>query len=854
MNKQYLFLLQYNNYFNRIVKKAGNRLVDYVEALPDDKYIMREVNFNPNDGIDTEQVVNAPAGEINFDYVLVYDKQNDEILSRWFVIQAQRTRLGQYRLSLHRDIMADYLDEIVRAPVYIEKAIVNTGSPLIFNSEGMLFNQIKKNEVELTDETGSRWIVGYVATNGFDTYQSEGTTISPGEIVAQPQTLAQETDLLYSDIAGYVGKEITNSSSNSSNTQFSIFYNWQKNVYDEDTREDRFDFQNRYLETIKHGDTGKNYRQYVPYREDRYAATQSVIGKQAAVARAFDTYGSALKAAIDVATGGVPTTNTVALSQEQIDKLIANQNKTLKDINNNVFVYSIQKRTSKSKDFALTAGNGGALWTAYNNWITIADEDDAYAINKSATEIGFTARTTYETYEITLSFAPDKGYKTSLKSNSRNLLNAPYKMFAIPYDACVFAWNPNPPDVGVPFLKRSDPAACRAVAAEIANNLSGSGTLYDIQVLPYCPVRELLEYQSGGPIGDLAGTHYCPTAPYDPSGVVHSLIVDNTGEDEIVKGIVFFAESDSFSFTIEHEIAVPADNIEFKVEHETSMYRLNSPNYSGSFEFKATSNRGVSGFEVNCTYKPFQPYIHVNPQFNTEGLYGGDYNDARGLVCSGDFTFPTTSEAWTTYQIQNKSYADAHDRQITNMEETYSIQREQMKTAGIIGAITTGLSGVGTGITAGVMTANPAIGVGTAVAGVIGGALSGAGLAQDLKYADQLQAESKQYAKDMYQMNLRNIQAQPYTLGRVGGLTINTKRCPFLEYYTATDTEKQALRDKLTYNGMTINAIGTINEYTQPKETFIQGQLIRLEGLTEDYHLTAAIAAELHKGIFIQGG
>lgn len=847
-----LYLLKYNNYYNRIAK-IENTLEDYLQTDDRGNYLyllggepLTKINFNPNDGVSTNQVINW-----NFnipDYIVAVD-EHGSINSRWFVIEAKRERLNQFNLSLKRDLIADYFEAVIKSPFYIQKAMVNTGSPFIFNSEGMAFNQIKSDEFELKDPSDSRWIIGYVATNGFDTYTPEGgDPIQPGEIVAQPKVLAQDTILDYDTIKSYVGKNITNTGSTSSNTQFSIFYNYQYNAYDTNTREDKFDFQNRYLTTVEHGDTGKQYRQYVNYNSSVFDNTQSAIGKQEAVERAFNSYGNTLKGAIEAAVGTLPSENTVALDQTDIDELLANQNKTLKDANGNIFVYSIEKNVSVSKKFTLTKTNGGSLWNAYYAWMEVANEDHAYGVDTYFDDVGFEGRTTYESYTLTLSFAPDKGYKTSLSKNSRDLLNAPYKMFAIPYDPCVFAWNPNPPDVGVPFIKRSDPTACRAIAAEIANNLSGSGTLYDIQVLPYCPVRELFEYVlvSPGTASEISpGTYFAPTAPYDPSGVVHSLIIDNTGDEEVVKGIVFFAENDSFSFTIDHEIKVPTDNIEFKVEHETSMYRLNSSNYSGSFEFKATSNRGVSGFEINCTYKPFQPYIHVNPIFNEGGLYGKDYNDARGLICSGDFTFPTTSEAWQTYQIQNKSYYDAHTRQIENMETTYEYNREIQMTTGITGAIQSAITG-------GISGSLIGKGIGAGIGGILGGLTSAIGAAKDLEYSDKIFAESKAYAKDQFNLNLRNIKAQPYTLGRVGGLTINSKMFPFVEYYTATNTEKEAFRKKLKYNSMTINAIGTIEDYKIKEEkTFIQGQCIRMEGIDDDYHVAAELALEINKGYYI---
>ena len=50
---------------------------------------------------------------------------------------------------------------------------------------------------------------------------------------------------------------------------------------------------------------------------------------------------------------------------------------------------------------------------------------------------------------------------------------------------------------------------------------------------------------------------------------------------------------------------------------------------------------------------------------------------------------------------------------------------------------------------------------------------------------------------------------------------------------------------------MTIGAIGTIADYQKDTPTFIQGSVIRLESLGEDYHLITAIANEIHEGVYI---
>ena len=92
--------------------------------------------------------------------MLVVDDTNT-IVSKWFIIEAVRTRAGQWQLTLHRDVVVDYLNLIVDAPMYIEKAIVPDSDSAIYNSEGVAVNQIKTKEYLLKDRSRCAWLVGY---------------------------------------------------------------------------------------------------------------------------------------------------------------------------------------------------------------------------------------------------------------------------------------------------------------------------------------------------------------------------------------------------------------------------------------------------------------------------------------------------------------------------------------------------------------------------------------------------------------------------------------------------------------------------------------------------------------------
>ena len=159
-----LYVLNYNNYYNRILKKLDS-IGEYSEYVI---YTLETANFNPNDGVNTTHVIGASVpynGEGN--YLLVVN--NDfKIVSRWFIIDGARIRGGQYQLTLRRDLLADFKDEVLNSPCFVEKGNLRMTDPMIFNSENMTFNQIKTSEILLKDKSKCPWIIGYYAKNAED--------------------------------------------------------------------------------------------------------------------------------------------------------------------------------------------------------------------------------------------------------------------------------------------------------------------------------------------------------------------------------------------------------------------------------------------------------------------------------------------------------------------------------------------------------------------------------------------------------------------------------------------------------------------------------------------------------------
>lgn len=282
-----------------------------------------------------------------------------------------------------------------------------------------------------------------------------------------------------------------------------------------------------------------------------------------------------------------------------------------------------------------------------------------------------------------------------------------------------------------------------------------------------------------------------------------------------------------------------------KLANECDVVRLVSQNYSAIFEFSPAKSGGVEGFLADCTYKPWSPYIHILPKL--KGLYGEnfvDIDDARGLICGGDMSLPQLSNEWANYQLQNKTYQEMFDRQIKNMD----VQNDVNRQGAIAQAIAAPISGAAAGAAAGAQIGGGYGAIAGAAVGFVGGAVTGG---VDAANTFRLMEENRQYAIDMYGYNLQNIQAVPTSLTKTSALTYNTRIWPFIEFYTCTDAERNALRDKLKYNGMTVMKIGKLNDYLLGQDNFYKGQIIRLSDIKVDGHMAFEIYNELNKGVYL---
>ena len=787
----YALLMNYNNYFNRTYKRH-NTLQQYIDAS--EGHILgvdKPYNFSINDGVTMEHVFNVTETEEPNYLLLLEENQERTIVSRWFVIDWTKVRGNQYKGLLRRDLLADNYEKITTSPSFIEKGYVEPTDSAIFNKENMNFNQIKTRETLLKDDSKTAWIVGYIAkdhpalsdktfTYNPDVDMTISGNFSDWEYASwcdgNTHTTIKESNI--ENIVRYVLRAtkirefqfspISNSSFNSlANDSWGVVSTGSKTaqqVLDDYTNSNWFG--NIYWSTV----IEKIYQDNPTYANSTVMSTlTSLVGKKVQFQDGIYEF----KIVNIDDTTGWKYWNSGNLYTYLYNTVVAD----LQELGGNI---SVVTRYPVAYNLNIT------------NFIVTATKLD----NVQGT------------------------YKYSIPQTTRLLNDAPYKMFCIPYykdGKYVFQVN----DTNHRYTLDKDIMLTWSfnIATELGNSL------YDLQILPYCPISNWRGNANVAGIFSIGKTE----------NVDYTTLLDSNNK---VVGVCSWCDVSSK----EQFLKYPIEIMNYKVENECDMYRLCSPNYASVFEFNPAKNDGVEGYNVRYTYKPYQPFINVAPKFNR--LYGKDFKDNRGLILSGDFSLPIVKDAWINYQLQNKNYALAFDRQIENLESNYSWQKKMGIANAITGTIQGGVSGAMSGALVGG-------GVGAVVGGVLGTGASMVGGIMDVNMQQALHNEAIDYTKDNFGYQLQNIQALPNTLNKVSSIISVSKLFPFLEYYTCTNEEKEALENKLKFNGMTIGRIGKIKDYLQQDtQTYVQGQLIRLEGKF-DTHIANEIANEFKKGWYI---
>lgn len=756
-----LYFLNYNTYYNRIVKKHDN-INDYIAEAG---YIgaLQNINFIVGDGINAEQIINW-----NYaipDYMVAVDP--DGVLTRWFVIECERTRGGQFKITLKRDVIADNLDVVLNSPTFIEKATLQAGDPFIFNDEGMKVNQILRAQTKLKDETGMAWICAYIPHH---------------------KTISGDDPWYERPVNASV-----------SNPQYNKSYETMQEF------EEDFAVDNEYLEDYKVSINSLYHSNVLISLNNR---TENILEIDIPtnnywMSQTFQNI-QIPDSAFNTAYIGLLSDNPTYKSANLVwDKINAFNNKIVK-ISDTLYRLTIEQDEIINETPYYTPSTSN-LYLQLKNIINPREVG-----NKE--EIIQVRRLRLIKLRAVLTPIIDQSATFTVSQTRRGLKDQPYDMLVFPYNVDHEEVMPIKID-GSTINVDSD--AMLNVATKLSE-VWGSDVVYDVQMLPYFPCRDLI-YEGAIELSSTDG------------GSKYTTI---TGANSEVIGVCFYARQSSDTFNIEFDI--PFEN--GKVQLMSEMYRLCSPNYSSAYELRVFENYGINYFNVDFTYLPYQPYIKLNPNF--KGLNGIETNDSRGLILGGNYSITTLSSAWANYQLNNTNYQAIFDRQIQNAKTNYKYNLIENVASGIIG-------GVGQGVASGIATGNVGVGATMGIANAVG-------LASDLTLNKLKFKESQSYAKDQYNYNLQNIQARPETISKITSFNYNSMYFPFVEFYSCTDEEKEAIENKLRYNGMTVMRIGKIDDYVNDTESFIQGQIIRLENFTDDYHMSVEIVDEIKRGIFIK--
>lgn len=807
-----LYLLQFNNYYNRIVRfySTAEEYIDYL--CEGGNAIIGNVNFIPNDGVSAQQDINwngtAP------DYILVVDDMG-EINSRWYVIESVRLRNGQYRLSLYRDLVADYYEEILNAPIFVEKGPLSASNPLLFNQEDMTFNQIRQEPTKIADKSNIPWIVGYIPRNA--TFE--------GSIVAD-MNIGDEADFEVEDIGTWEYFKYQTSSYFDAHAFTSYRYSTTKEpgTYDYKITNKNIALQiystsktvttESWLSNPSGGPAHNDYNGNETFEGTYYYKTSNPnMDNLMNAVRTNTNYQSYLD--------GFISSNFRIINNTQSQEIIDLDNKTIYDTTAKQ-KYKIQVHFAQAEK-ELSLQNEQAM-------LSFLVQNIPAPSGGGRNENTFTAGIFgYEIF-ITLEQIQTKAFVNVSSPEVRyHLENEPYDMFCIPYGNIEIITNKEG------SITQSFPASNPglAIASQIGVAV-GADKVYDVQLLPYCPVPTLINDD-----GELE----VYKTKYD---IIYAV------EGKAISAVIWCRDS-RFTTTIPFSIPDETDPVIKKLYSQTRLYRLVSPNYGSIFEFNPYKNDGVKFFRVDATYKPFNPYIKIAPVFG--GLYGaGGQYDGRGLILNGDFSITQLNSAWANYELQNKNYQAMFDRQIQNLEIQNKYQRLNDIVGGITGTFQGGVSGAMTGGMLGSVGGPYGMAIGAAIGGTAGTVASAAGGIADYYINEALRKEVIDMTKDQFGYQLGNIQALPYSLSKTSALTITNPVIPLLETYKSTEEEEQAFIAKIRYNGMTVMAVGSLSDYIDNKtenNNYFKGKLIRIEGLADDSHVATAIATELNKGVYI---
>ena len=334
----------------------------------------------------------------------------------------------------------------------------------------------------------------------------------------------------------------------------------------------------------------------------------------------------------------------------------------------------------------------------------------------------------------------------------------------------------------------------------------------DVQLLPYCALttQSLLNLKP-----------YLDYDHYKSSGAI--LVNEFSANTELlaIPQVTQMKWSDVVLYNGYNRASITVDDL--KIDKNLRTYRLVSPNGNGVFEFNAAdlvnSANSIVEFRADFTILPYQPYINIKPLMNR--LYGGNYRDYRGLICSGDYSLPRNTSAWTEYVNNNKNYQASFDRQIATMKVEHKAEQAQEAANILSSAISSSVSGaVGGAMVGG--------GVGAIVGGAVSGASSlAAGMVSQYHNAELRKIELENTIT-YHNMQMDNIKASPTTVTGIGAFNTDNTLFPLLEIYQGSDSDFDRFNKYIEENGYNISTYGKLINYMSANGTFYSIMFDRL--------------------------
>ena len=817
-----LYLLQYNNYYNRQLK-----ILPTVEDYED--YLVASImdcNVDIKDEINTSIIINYKNDLATPNYLLIEEKIIGDgglittKFTRWFVIECVMTRGLQYSLNIRRDVIADYYDTIKKSPCIIQKGYVDNNNVLVFNQEGQQYNKVKTQELLIKDHTGIGYVVGFVGKDSnyvgkikttysqdlqidFD-YDALSTTekdwcaigsATPNQYFIDRKMTSLEINSVGVEVRTYNNKFAQNDGkikvySSYINTDFNVTVSNASALPNDNVIYEAVD--PNYIVNMTPTSARTGY--FEPMYNEFTTITRSKLNNYVSRTN-LDFYRSCL---------GVPaaTYNSIWDYNGQITK-----------------ISGVYYRAQVRETFTATGNTTNSNYTLYtyikNSLPTSADMlgfGQYSSIDRTKEQLALNDIViNYNQYNVYIQLVPinQKVYTNLTDKDTRlHLIDNPYDMFVIPYD-----------NEYVYEVNNTNYTANKNMAINLAQAIceaSGSKT-YDIQIVPYCPFN-------------IEGNDW---SLLNGEAIYEDTNNNNDDTDDTIIGFYFWADKSSINFSVaETRTALTlADNPSYKEITQLYKYILCSPDKAAQYEFNPAMNQGITKWNISLDYRPYSSYVKVQPSWNY--LYGQEYynnsTDYRGLIFNGSYSLTQLNDAWANYLNSNKNYQQIFDTQINTQLTKFNMNQEaQWDTVGMRN-----------------FSFNPI----KAVLGIVGEN-------KQMDFDRQIMDVDLSAQRALFNYQIDNIQNQPDTIRKLTSINIDFKIFPYVEIYEATDQEKLLFRDNIKYNGMTIMATGYIENYLKPNdETFIKATLIRFSEFSyqeNDFTLVQNINYELNKGIYIE--